>query len=93
MPRAAWPDASGLRAYAGDAAVLDTASEAVAAFRGAKSQARLSMRAEVTKATVTAPRAALDRSAAASGDISAAGRIAAVELREARGALRVEVTL
>lgn len=33
-----------------------------------------------------------DRFAAASGDVRAAGRIAAVRLRDAQGALKVEVT-
>ncbi|WP_055702041.1 valine--tRNA ligase [Streptomyces silaceus] len=89
--RAAWPDAAGLREHAGDPEVLATASEAIAAVRRAKSQARLSMRAEVAKATVTAERAALDRFAVAEGDLRAAGRIGAVELREAEGHLRVEV--
>ncbi|NEA01471.1 valine--tRNA ligase, partial [Streptomyces sp. SID10116] len=57
-----------------------------------KSQARLSMRTEVAGATVTAPRATLDHFAAAEGDVRAAGRIGAVELREGEGSLRVEVT-
>ncbi|MFI2614596.1 hypothetical protein [Streptomyces sp. NPDC018584] len=54
--------------------------------------ARLSMRAEVAGVLVTAERATLDRFAAASGDVRAAGRIAAVQLRDAQGALKVEVT-
>jgi valyl-tRNA synthetase len=93
MASAAWPDACALREYAGDAAVLTTAAEAIAAVRKAKSQARLSMRAEVAGVLVTAERATLDRFAAASGDVRAAGRIAAVRLRDARGDLKVEVTL
>ncbi|MEU5897398.1 valine--tRNA ligase [Streptomyces venezuelae] len=90
--RAPWPDGAELRRHAGDAAVLTTASEAIAAMRRAKSQARLSMRTEVAGATVTAPRATLDHFAAAEGDVRAAGRIGAVELREGEGSLRVEVT-
>ncbi|MFF3644239.1 valine--tRNA ligase [Streptomyces sp. NPDC002564] len=92
--RAAWPDAAELWARAGDPAVLATASEAIAAVRGAKSRARLSMRAEVAAARVTAPRAVLDRFAAAQGDVRAAGRIASVEVAEAaeEESLRVEVT-
>ncbi|CAM5590114.1 Valine--tRNA ligase OS=Streptomyces alboniger OX=132473 GN=valS PE=3 SV=1 [Streptomyces alboniger] len=89
--RAAWPDAGELRRYAGDEALLGTASEVIAAVRGAKSRARLSMRAEVARATVSAPRAVLDRFAPAEGDVRAAGRIAEVELREERGPLRVDV--
>ncbi|MEU6993833.1 valine--tRNA ligase [Streptomyces sp. NPDC046465] len=93
--RAAWPDATGLRTGAGDAEVLAVASEAIAAVRKAKTGARLSMRTEVARVTVTAPRAALNRFASAADDVRAAGRIGAVELREAAGAepLRVEVAL
>ncbi|MFI1677678.1 valine--tRNA ligase [Streptomyces sp. NPDC020607] len=91
--RAPWPSGAELREYAGDAAVLAVASEAIAGVRKAKSQARLSMRTEVAGATVTAPRAELDHFAAAEDDVRAAGRIGAVELREGEGALRVEVTL
>ncbi|MEV5976207.1 valine--tRNA ligase [Streptomyces sp. NPDC052114] len=89
--RAAWPDTAGALQHAGDPAVLATASEAIAAVRRAKSRAKLSMRAEVAKATVTAERAVLDRFAVAEGDLRAAGRIGAVELREAEGDLQVEV--
>lgn len=49
------------------------------------------MRAEVTGAAATAPRATLDRFAAAEADVRAAGTIGAVELREAAGDLRVDV--
>ncbi|MEV7194616.1 valine--tRNA ligase [Streptomyces sp. NPDC093510] len=89
--RSAWPGAAQLRRHAGDAAVLTAASEAIAAVRRAKSQAKLSMRADVTRATVTAPRATLDHFAAAQGDVRAAGRLGSVELREGAGPLRVEV--
>ncbi|MFK4068363.1 valine--tRNA ligase [Streptomyces sp. NPDC029674] len=89
--RAHWPSASELREHAGEAAVLGTASEAIAAIRGAKSRAKLSMRADVAQVTVTAPRAILDRFAAAEGDVRAAGRVSAVELREGGDTLRVEV--
>ncbi|WP_409234367.1 valine--tRNA ligase [Streptomyces sp. PA5.6] len=90
--RAPWPSGAELREYAGDAAVLAAASEAIAAVRRAKSRARLSMRTEVAGATVTAPRATLDRFASAEGDVRAAGRIGAVELREGEGDLGVEIT-
>ncbi|MGV2915573.1 valine--tRNA ligase [Streptomyces alfalfae] len=91
--RAAWPSADELRRHTGDEALLGTASEAIAAVRGAKSRAKLSMRAEVARATVSAPRAVLDRFALAEGDVRAAGRIAEVELREDRGPLRLDADL
>ncbi|MEU1158785.1 class I tRNA ligase family protein, partial [Streptomyces sp. NPDC005918] len=91
--RAAWPVAGELRERADDAAVLGAAAEAIAAIRGAKSRARLSMRAEVVRMTVAAPRPTLDRLAAAEGDVRAAGHVASVELREEDGPPRVEVEL
>ncbi|QES44910.1 valine--tRNA ligase [Streptomyces venezuelae] len=90
--RAPWPSGAELREYAGDATVLAAASEAIAAVRRAKSQARLSMRTEVAGATVTASRATLDHFASAEGDVRAAGRIGAMELREGEGDLGVEIT-
>ncbi|MGW6532280.1 valine--tRNA ligase [Streptomyces venezuelae] len=91
--RAPWPDAAELRRQAGDPAILTTAAQVLAAVRRAKSEAKVSMRTEVGKLTVTAPRAALDRFASAEGDVRAAGRVGAVELREAEVDLRVEATM
>ncbi|MEW1930392.1 valine--tRNA ligase [Streptomyces sp. NPDC088360] len=89
--RAAWPTP---RVPAGaDASVLATASEVIAAVRKAKSEARLSMRAEVARVVVFGPRASLDRFALAQADVRAAGRVGAVELAEADTPLRVEVSV
>ncbi|MEU9131975.1 valine--tRNA ligase [Kitasatospora sp. NPDC048540] len=83
--RADWPRAEELREAAGpaDRAVLATAAQAIAGVRKAKSQAQLSMRAEVALAVVTGPRPALDRLTLALGDVRAAGRIG--ELRTVPG--------
>ncbi|MFG2191257.1 valine--tRNA ligase [Streptomyces sp. NPDC048639] len=93
--RAAWPDAGELRALAagGDRALLATASEVIAAVRRAKSEAKVSMRADVARAVVSGPRSALDRFALVDADVRAAGRIGVVERREGEGALAVQVSL
>ncbi|OAH16597.1 valine--tRNA ligase [Streptomyces jeddahensis] len=94
--RAAWPDADRLRGLAAgaDETLLDTASDVIASVRKAKSEAQVSMRTEVTKAVVTASRSDLDRFARVAGDVRAAGRIGAVELREeSSGPLAVRVSL
>ncbi|MFE0102583.1 valine--tRNA ligase [Streptomyces sp. NPDC059009] len=93
LHRAAWPDPEPLRAAGGDQELLEVASEVIAAVRRAKSQARLSMRAPVSAAVLTAPRAVLDRCAPSVADLRAAGRVETVELREGAGALTVAVTL
>jgi len=83
--RAAWPDATQLRTAAGsaDRLVLATASEVIAGVRKAKSQARVSMRADVRKITIRGPGEALDRFALVETDVRAAGRIGDVELVDA----------
>jgi len=75
--RAAWPAAADLRASAGaaDERLLDAASAAIAAVRGAKSAARLSMRAPVRKLVVSAGEADLALIRPVLGDVQAAGRV------------------
>jgi valyl-tRNA synthetase len=81
--RAAWPDPAELRPGPGerDSALLASASGAIAAIRGAKSGARVSMRAPVRSLVVAARREHLDALAAILPDIQAAGRVESTELR------------
>lgn len=92
--RADWPDADALRSLAGDGdpRVLATARDAITAVRKAKSEARLSMRAEVARLVVTGPAPQLALLALAEDDVRAAARAAAVERLPAAGdALAYEV--
>ncbi len=74
--RASWPVRDELAAgREGDPALLVAVGEALAAIRKAKSEAKLGMRAEVARVTVTGPTRALDDVRAAEGDLRAAGRI------------------
>jgi valyl-tRNA synthetase len=89
-----WPDAAEFRAAAqdGEPAVLAATSEVLRAVRKAKSEAKLSMRAEVERVVVRGKNAGSARVAA--DDIAAAGRAAALEFEAADDTdLRVEVTL
>jgi len=63
------------------AASLAAASGAIAAIRGAKSGARVSMRAPVRALVVTARRDHLDAVLAVLPDVQAAGRVEHTELR------------
>jgi len=74
--RAPWPTSEGLRTAAGDAdpAVVAAAGAGLAALRKVKSEAKLSMRAEITSATLEVPTALLPGVTVALGDIRAAGR-------------------
>ncbi|MGP3929833.1 valine--tRNA ligase [Nonomuraea sp. KM88] len=85
--RAPWPQAE---RGDGDPAVLAVASEVLGRVRKAKSEARLSMRAEVSRLTVTGPETALVRQA--QDDLCAAGNVEEFVL-EHGDALRVEVHL
>jgi len=81
--RAAWPEpAEALPAADGaDRGTLEAASAAIAAIRGAKSGARVSMRAPVRELEVSARRDHLDALMAVLPDVRAAGRVEHIELR------------
>ena len=74
---AAWPDASAL---GGDAALLAPVLAALQLVRRAKSEAKLSQRAEVERVTVSAPAALAAALEAGRNDLSAAGSIAAIDI-------------
>jgi valyl-tRNA synthetase len=73
---AAWPGAEELP-DAGDATLLDDLAAALIGLRGAKSTAKVSMKTEITAATVAAPADVLDRLRAVEADLRAVGRIIA----------------
>jgi valyl-tRNA synthetase len=87
-----WPSSHELTGE-GDPAVLDAASEALAAVRKAKSEAKQSMRADVESATVTAPAEQVPLVEAARADLVDAGRIAALSIQPGQGPLTVDVVL
>lgn len=93
--RATWPapEPAAAEAPAADRALLDTASELIAGVRKAKSAARVSMRAEVPRVTVTGDAGALARLALVEADLRAAGHIVRIERAESEGPLVVDVTL
>jgi valyl-tRNA synthetase len=83
--RAPWPDPAVLRALAGgaDPTALAVAGAVIADIRRAKSEAKLSMRAEVGSVLV---RAGADRLAVLAGvadDLRAAGRVAKLDTEDA----------
>ncbi|MCY9784499.1 valine--tRNA ligase [Nocardiopsis sp. EMB25] len=89
-----WPDAAEYRTAAadGDPAVLAATAEVLRAVRKAKSEAKLSMRAEVERVRVSGKQ--VESARAASGDIAAAGRAAGIDFEATDEAeLTVEVTL
>jgi valyl-tRNA synthetase len=79
--RAAWPVPDDLRTLSAqaDPALLGAVGAALAGVRRAKSEAKVGMRADVQSAVLTGPPAALARVRLAEGDLTAAGRIAALD--------------
>lgn len=69
---ASWPQASGVE---GDPVVLAAAAQALAGIRGAKSQAKVSMRTEVAACRISGPAATVEAVGLAVTDLRAAGRL------------------
>ncbi|SET39751.1 valine--tRNA ligase [Geodermatophilus poikilotrophus] len=90
--RAPWPAASELP-DGGDPAVVSVVAAALAGVRKAKSDAKVSMRADVESATVTAPAEQVALVEAARSDLAEAGRIAALTVVPGEGPLAVDVVL
>ncbi|GAA1022963.1 valine--tRNA ligase [Acrocarpospora pleiomorpha] len=86
--RAAWPVPAGL---AGDPAVLEAVAEVLRQVRKAKSAAKLSMRAEISRLDVTGAEAGLVRLAA--DDLCAAGNVEEFVLDAGDGPLAVSTVI
>jgi valyl-tRNA synthetase len=73
---AAWPTETDLgAAAAADASTLEAVSAALIGIRGAKSQAKVSMRHELTKVRITGPEAMVRAAERAADDLRKTGRI------------------
>jgi valyl-tRNA synthetase len=75
--RAAWPTLEELGGSTGDPAVLEAVAAALVGIRGAKSQAKVSMRHALSAVEFTGPQTALDAVRLAEHDLVRAGRVAA----------------
>jgi valyl-tRNA synthetase len=79
--RAAWPTAEDIPAGT-DSAAMTAAAAAISAVRKAKSDAKLSMRADVTTLRITGPQASLEVLRSVADDVKAAGRVGSVEFAD-----------
>ena len=92
--RQSWPTVGEVAVDDAEARLLTLVGDALSQVRKAKSEAKVSMRTDVSKAVVRAPGADLDVLATAADDLKSAGRIADLSLEPAESpGLTVEVTL
>jgi valyl-tRNA synthetase len=89
--RAPWPTVDELAPHRGDSAILELTGEVLSAVRKAKSDAKASMRAEVSLVSISATHDRLDLIRQAETDLQAAAR--AEQVRYAQGDPNVEVVL
>ncbi len=90
--RAAWPTVDELPEA--ESALLDAVEGALVAIRGAKSNAKVSMRTEITRAVFAGPAAVVDNLKAIEEDLRAVGRIVGeIEWTHQDAPLRVDVEL
>ena len=91
--QAGWPQTAEIAA-GGDPAIMAEVSRALAEIRGAKSQAKMSMKTEATRAEVHGSAVALDHLRNAAADLRAVGRITGeLVWVEADGPVSVDVDL
>ncbi len=75
--RSTWPQVTELgSAAAADPSAVDAVAAALVGIRGAKSQAKVSMRAELTRVEISGPAALVDAAELAADDLRRAGKIA-----------------
>jgi valyl-tRNA synthetase len=93
--RAAWPVATDVRALAGsaDPATIEAVGSALSGIRKAKSEAKQSMRAEVSMATINATDAQAALIALGAADIKAAGVVTELVINGGASELSVAVEL
>ena len=75
--RSRWPERAELGELGGDPTMLDAVAAALIGIRGAKSQAKVSMRHELSAVEFTGPQSVLDEVRLAEGDLRRAGRVTA----------------
>jgi valyl-tRNA synthetase len=75
LHRARWPERSELSEVEGDPVLLEAVAAALMGIRGAKSQAKVSMKHELSAVELTGPQAMVDRARLAEDDLRRAGRV------------------
>ena len=93
--RTSWPSADEIASLSadGDRAIVADTAVALSLVRKAKSEAKVSMKADVASAVVRGPAESLDRISAVAGDLKATGSIAEMTFEPGGDTVTVDVTL
>ncbi|CAB5052502.1 unannotated protein [freshwater metagenome] len=73
--KSSWPTSESLRAFNGDASLLAVSAEILSQLRKSKSEAKVSMKADIATAEISAPAADLAQAKLVAADLKAAGRV------------------
>ena len=78
----------------GDSSLLSVSAEILLQLRKSKSEAKVSMKAEITKATISAPAEALAKAKLVAADLKTAGRVQSdFTYAQAMGQISLEIEL
>lgn len=89
-----WPTSAQLRAHGGDSSVLVVTAEVISQLRKVKSEAKVSMKAEISKAVITAPKNVIAQVKLVATDLMAAGRVSSdFAYVESAGPISIEIEL
>jgi valyl-tRNA synthetase len=89
--RETWPSPDEFEGHTGDAGVMGITSQVLSAVRRTKSDAKVSMRAQVERVTVAAEASELDRLREAEDDLLAAARGASIEYSEGEFSVQADL--
>jgi len=73
--KSSWPTSESLWAFNGDASLLAVSAEILSQLRKSKSEAKVSMKADIATAKISAPAADLAQAKLVAADLQAAGRV------------------
>ncbi len=89
-----WPTSAQLRAHGGDSSVLVVTAEVISQLRKVKSEAKVSMKAEISRAVITAPKNVIAQVELVATDLKAAGRVTSdFAYVESAGPISIEIEL
>ncbi len=92
-----WPTSTQLRSFQGDASINQVTAEVISQLRKVKSEAKVSMKAEISRAVISAPAQVTEQIKLVASDLMAAGRVTSPfeyrEVAKAEGASQISIEI